>query len=166
MKRFKDSHKKTDNSEWDAYKQGVEPLKDREPAIIPAYKMPQRKQIQTPQNEEPMPIVHRGSGGRPTKPQQSLDLHGCTEANVYFVVENFVQHCIARNIRCVLIITGKGNPSLIGGFCLNEEVPRFLKSDKMKSFVVSITHAPQHLGGSGAFVVGLRARNKIMRMRT
>lgn len=153
-----------DDASWQDYKKGINPLPNRDPAEIPAYKKPRlaSKQPTLKTDHFTQEVTQRG---RPTRPQKTIDLHGQTEKTVFTTLERFVRQCIAENVKCVLVITGKGGAKEIGGFQLKEEVPRFLKSDMMRLWVISVVSAPQNLGGEGAWLVGLRAKNKVMRQK-
>lgn len=148
-----------DVRDWKLFTQKVKPLENRPEAEVPTYQKPP---IKTKQSQKTIPLLKTASHQGGFKPQAKIDLHGYTETTVFEVLENFILRCIHQDVRCILIITGKGEVTpLAGTFLLRQEVPRFLESDKMKKYIVSIHSAPQHMGGQGAFIVQLRKKTKI-----
>lgn len=87
-----------------------------------------------------------------------LDLHGLTREEALQSLERFVAGAYNRGQKAVLVITGKGNnspaePVLVGA------VTSWLR-DKGRAVVAEFSPAPRDRGGSGAFVVFLRDREK------
>lgn len=86
-----------------------------------------------------------------------LDLHGMTRAAAQRSLEDFMHVASERDLRCVLVITGKGTFSEAGGV-LRREVPRWLNLPHLRAKVVACVEAQQRHGGEGALYVLLRRR--------
>ncbi len=84
-----------------------------------------------------------------------LDLHGMTRTAAHEALDAFVARCSARELRCVLVITGKGTFSAEGGV-LRREVPRWLNLPGTRGKVLAFTSAQRQHGGGGAFYLLLR----------
>ena len=89
------------------------------------------------------------------KPDAILDLHGHNLNSGKLVLQKYVFDCYDKSIRNILIITGKGQNNK-GVF--KEEVPKWLKDNFFKKFLVDFKVAPKHFGGEGALLV--RIKNK------
>ena len=86
----------------------------------------------------------------------SLDLHGLTQEAAHVALWRFVTGAAEQGRRCVLVITGKGNPQGIG--VLRRQVPRWLNESTLRPLVLAFATArPQH-GGDGALYVLLKRR--------
>ena len=95
-------------------------------------------------------------------PQASLDLHGMTLAAAERAVADFLEHATARDLRVVLIVTGKGlrlqGGRMLGGRIRAEFVGWLNRADnRHRARAVRAAH-PRH-GGGGAFYVLLRRRS-------
>ena len=95
-------------------------------------------------------------------PQASLDLHGMTLAAAERAVAAFLEHASARDLRVVLIVTGKGlrleSGRMLGGRIRAEFVGWLNRADnRHRVRAVRMAH-PRH-GGGGAFYVLLRRRS-------
>ena len=92
-----------------------------------------------------------------------LDLHGLTQAEAHAALARFLRNAQARDVKVVLVITGKGGAA--AGFGIFEErgvlrrmVPHWLRRPDLRPLVIGFEEAsPQH-GGSGAIYVRLRRR--------
>ena len=91
------------------------------------------------------------------KPDINLDLHGQTLFSAKLLLHKFISNCYEKNIRNILIITGKGQNNK---GALKEEVPKWLSDKFFNKFLVSFNVAPKHLGGEGALLVRLKNRFK------
>ena len=89
------------------------------------------------------------------KPDSILDLHGYTLYSAKLLLQKFISNCYEKNIRNVLIITGKGQNNK---GALKEEVPKWLSDKSFNQYVVSFNVAPIQFGGEGALLV--RIKNK------
>jgi DNA-nicking Smr family endonuclease len=91
------------------------------------------------------------------KPDTILDLHGHTLFSAKLLLNNFVSNCYEKNIRNVLIITGKGQNNK---GALKEEVPKWLRDEFLNKFLVNFNVAPKFFGGEGALLVRIKNRFK------
>jgi DNA-nicking Smr family endonuclease len=86
-----------------------------------------------------------------------LDLHGQTLYSAKLLLHKFMSYCYEKNIRNILIITGKGQNNK---GVLKEEVPKWLNDNLLNKFLVNFNVAPKHFGGEGALLVRLKNRFK------
>jgi DNA-nicking Smr family endonuclease len=94
-------------------------------------------------------------------PQASLDLHGMTLAAAERAVSTFLEDVTARDLRVVLIVTGKGlrleGGRMLGGRIRSEFVGWLNRADNRHRVRAVRAAHPRH-GGGGAFYVLLRRR--------
>ncbi len=81
--------------------------------------------------------------------QDALDLHGLTRDQAGALVVEFLNRCLARGLRCVRIVHGKG----LG--ILRAKLRKWLPQ---REEVLAYCQAPASEGGSGALLVLLKAR--------
>ena len=95
-------------------------------------------------------------------PQASLDLHGMTLAAAERAVADFLEDATARDLRVVLIVTGKGlrleGGRMLGGRIRAEFVGWLNRADNRHRVRAVRAAHPRH-GGGGAFYVLLRRRS-------
>ena len=89
------------------------------------------------------------------KPDAILDLHGYSLYSAKLILHKYLINCYEKNIRNVLIITGKGRSNK---GVLKEEVPKWLSDNVLRKFLIEYYIAPRNFGGEGALI--LRIRNK------
>ena len=91
------------------------------------------------------------------EPDISLDLHGYRLYSAKLLLQRFISNCYEKNIRNILIITGKGqfNKGL-----LKQEVPKWLNDYNLKKLIISFDIAPKNFGGEGALLIKIRNRYK------
>ena len=94
---------------------------------------------------------------RKIKPDVSLDLHGYTLHSAKLLLQKFISNCYEKNIRNVLIITGKGQNNK---GALKEEAPKWLSDKLYNKYVVNFRLAPSQFGGEGALLVRIKNRYK------
>ena len=95
---------------------------------------------------------------------QSIDLHGMTQAQAHQALRGFLLYAQAQGDRLVLVVTGKGAPKARGlessGFdepgVLRRIVPHWLHAADMRTIVLGFEEAGRAHGGSGALYVRLR----------
>ena len=87
-----------------------------------------------------------------------LDLHGLTRDEALTSLERFISGAYNRDQNAVLVITGKGNNSPEEPV-LQMAVSAWLR-DRGRGMVAEFAPAPRQLGGSGAFVVFLKEKQK------
>lgn len=93
-----------------------------------------------------------------------IDLHGMTQTQAYDALRCFVVKCYNNQLRCILVITGKGGvriPNRDDGEgnlrgVLRRNVPNWLNDKSMDKFVLKIHTAKPYDGGEGALYVLLR----------
>jgi DNA-nicking Smr family endonuclease len=100
---------------------------------------------------------------------KKIDLHGHTIEEANKVIEQFIQKCFDENVTKIIVITGKGlrsknieNPYLSKDLSiLKYSVPEFIESNKsLTQFIIETTDAKIEDGGSGAFYIYLKNKNK------
>ena len=92
-------------------------------------------------------------------PDTSLDLHGFTLYSAKLLLQKFISNCYEKNIRNILIITGKGQNNK---GALKEEVPKWLSDKFFNKYVINFNIAPRNFGGEGALLV--RIKNKFKKL--
>lgn len=155
-----------DNEIWDHVVKTVKPLKKRntvKTTVKP--RLPIIKERTTPfaiaatkKTPSPPPLRTVKQLKRQKIPiQAQLDLHGFTIAQAHKKLIAFITQSVQRDLRCVEIITGRGNPEK-GTGQLRRHVPIWLNEDQnMSSHIVHCTDNPASRGGS---LLVLLRRNK------
>ena len=95
-------------------------------------------------------------------PEATFDLHGMTVAQAHSALIHFLMTSYTRNMRLVLVITGKGKfqkdtgpiPRQVG--IVRHQVPQWLRMPPLRDKVLQVTEAHGKHGGSGAYYVYLR----------
>ena len=85
--------------------------------------------------------------------EAEIDLHGLRRHAAHDALRNFLVECVARNLRCVRVIHGKGLRSGPGGPVLKHVVDHWLRRIEN---VVAFASARPVDGGTGAVYVLLR----------
>ena len=100
---------------------------------------------------------------------KKIDLHGYTIEEANEAIEQFIQKCFDENVTKIIVITGKGlrsknveNPYLSKDLSiLKYSVPKFIENNRsLTQFIIEITDAKIEDGGSGAFYIYLKNKNK------
>jgi len=89
-----------------------------------------------------------------------LDLHGLTEAGAHKLLVEFMRGILVHNDKRLLIITGKGEKAGSLAGVLRAQVPRWLDVEPFATAIRSVEVAPPNLGGTGAWLVTMKARRK------
>jgi DNA-nicking Smr family endonuclease len=89
-----------------------------------------------------------------------LDLHGLTQAEAHAALGRFLHGAQARDVKVVLVITGKGGSAGEGRGVLNRQVPLWLEGPELRPLVVGFDAAHIGHGGSGALYVRVRRSSK------
>ena len=101
---------------------------------------------------------------------KKIDLHGFTLQEANKAIEQFIQNCFDEDVTKIIVITGKGlrsknihNPYLSKDLSiLKYSVPEFIESNNnLMKMIIEITDAKIEDGGSGAFYIYLRNKNKL-----
>jgi|GEM_PF-664243 len=92
-----------------------------------------------------------------------LDLHGLNKTQAHEQLVEFLNRCYQKNLRCVLVITGKGKSKSTSSEWLSpskgvlkEKVPFWLSSNALNKIILKYFEAQPKDGGSGALYVYLR----------
>jgi len=100
---------------------------------------------------------------------KKIDLHGYTIEEANKDVEQFIQKCFDEDVTKIIVITGKGlrsknveNPYLSKDLSiLKYSVPEFIEKNKsLTRLIIETTDAKIEDGGSGAFYIYLKNKNK------
>jgi DNA-nicking Smr family endonuclease len=100
---------------------------------------------------------------------KKIDLHGYTIEEANKAIEQFIQKCFDEDVTKVIVITGKGlrsknieNPYLSKDLSiLKYSVPEFIENNKsLTQFIIETTDAKIEDGGSGAFCIYLKNKDK------
>ena len=100
---------------------------------------------------------------------KKIDLHGHTIEEANKAVEQFIEKCFDEKVTKIIVITGKGlrsknveNPYLSKNLSiLKYSVPEFIENNKnLTRVIIEITDAKIEDGGSGAFYVYLKNKDK------
>jgi DNA-nicking Smr family endonuclease len=100
---------------------------------------------------------------------KKIDLHGYTIEEANKAIEKFIQKCFDEDVTKIIVITGKGlrsknveNPYLSKDLSiLKYSVPEFIESNRgLTEFIIETTDSKIEDGGSGAFYIYLKNKNK------
>ena len=91
------------------------------------------------------------------KPESVIDLHGYRLYNAKIALQKYIVNAYEKNIRNILIITGKGYNNT---GVLKREVPLWLNDQKLMSLLVNFEIAPKEFGGEGALLVKIKNKKK------
>ena len=100
---------------------------------------------------------------------KKIDLHGYTIEEANKEVEKFIQKCFDESVTKIIVITGKGlrsknieNPYLSRDMSiLKYSVPEFIEHNtSLMKVIIETTDARIEDGGSGAFYIYLKNKNK------
>ena len=94
---------------------------------------------------------------RKVRPECVIDLHGYRLHNAKIALQKYILNAYEKNIRNILIITGKGynNKGI-----LKKEVPLWLNDQNLMSLLVNFEIAPKEFGGDGALLVKIKNKKK------
>ena len=100
---------------------------------------------------------------------KKIDLHGYTIEEANKAIEQFIQECFDEDVTKITVITGKGlrsknveNPYLSKDLSiLKYSVPEFIEKNRsLTQFIIETADAKIEDGGSGAFYIYLKNKNK------
>lgn len=190
--RSGDDHDDGDRAFWEHVAKSIKPLKTKSrvlSAAAPKAKIEGRASGPPPSHsvDHPAPVVSQRQSTPPSKAppladfnpkhvrkirsgrveiERRVDLHGMRRNEAHGVLRRFLFDCHAQGRRCVLVITGKGDPRRrrddeygwgTGEHgVLRREVPMWLAEPELRAIVVSFTTAAAQHGGEGALYVHLR----------
>jgi DNA-nicking Smr family endonuclease len=87
-----------------------------------------------------------------------IDLHGMTQAHAHAELDALLGRAVARGLRLLLVITGKGSG---GDGVLRRQLPHWLHASPHHGRVLRIEPAHIRHGGGGAWYVFLRRRRDL-----
>ena len=90
------------------------------------------------------------------RPERTIDLHGFTQLRAHSYINDELIKCHRRNIRSILIITGKKYGKMGAEGVLKKEVPKWLNLSPLKEIILMTSWATPRDGGEGALYVLLR----------
>ena len=90
--------------------------------------------------------------------QDYIDLHGLTRKEAESAVNGFLLQSYQRDLRCVLIVHGRGLGSADQRPAIKTELPVWLRRGALKRIVLAFVTARPYDGGAGAIYVLLRKR--------
>jgi len=100
-------------------------------------------------------------------PEDILDLHGFTVDQAFVRLEKFINKAVKRDLRLVLIITGKGLSRINQGFStpkvgvLKASFINWLDDQKINKFVLQSMPAHRTHGGGGAYYIYLKRKVRV-----
>ena len=101
--------------------------------------------------------AHNLQKGR-IRPEIKIDLHGFTQDKANIFLKDKLTELYKKNIRCVLIITGKKTGKYGSEGVLKKEVPRWLNVSPLRQLVLMTSWAQPKDGGDGALYVLLKKK--------
>ena len=147
---------KTDKQIWDNYISNLEKT-----VIVPSkkdIKYLNRNTTNTADFKQASPITSfRFFKKNFTKPDFIIDLHGFNLYSSKLILNKSIVNCYEKNIRNLLIITGKG---FNNKGALKKEVPKWLNDKVLKKYLVNFNQAPKNFGGEGALLVRIKNKYK------
>ena len=95
------------------------------------------------------------------RPEKTFDLHGYTQFRAHNYINEELLKCYNKNIRSILIITGKKFGKSGAEGVLKKEVPRWLNLSPLRDIILMTSWAMPRDGGEGALYVLLRRSREI-----
>mgnify|MGYP001586104819 CR=1 FL=1 len=101
---------------------------------------------------------------------KKIDLHGYTIVEANKAIDQFIQKSFNESVTKIIVITGKGlrsqnreNPYLSKDLSmLKYSVPEYIKNNKnLLKFIIETADAKVEDGGSGAFYIFIKNKNKL-----
>jgi DNA-nicking Smr family endonuclease len=90
--------------------------------------------------------------------QDHVDLHGLTKKEAESAVNSFIIKSYQKDLRCVLIVHGRGLGSADHQPAIKTELPVWFRRGALKRIVLAFVTAQPYDGGAGAVYVLLRKR--------
>ena len=95
------------------------------------------------------------------RPEVKLDLHGNTLKEAKKSLLMFVKSCIDKNIRCILVITGKKKTLNGSKGLIRESLPLWLKEHELSNYILFHCYATKRDGDDGARYILLRKKDRV-----
>ena len=153
------SSSKNDREEWEQFLESVSPIQCDKRLQPPPETRPRALESHHQIALEDVPIhpfeatpLTRKSQ-RKIKHEASLDLHGMNKKEALDAITRFIMAAHRKNLRCILVITGKGRPA---PGTLKTLFLQTLHLPNMRPMIRQISQAKPTDGGSGAFYVFLK----------
>jgi len=86
----------------------------------------------------------------------TMDLHGFTQDQAIFALEEFIERNFILGKRCLLVITGRGKPDHES--VLKAMLPKWLNMPNLREKILTISYADRRHGSDGALYVLLRKK--------
>lgn len=163
---------------WQMAMRGVDPMVGKNPPHTPAARTSRRATaaltsppVSKPASLDPGALLSSRPEPAANAPlprkiriEAKLDLHGLSQRHAHETLNRFILDCHRRDIRFVLVITGKGRSARDAEASdtmgvLRRRVPEWLQTGAMGQIVRQIHPAGARHGGAGAFYILLR-RNR------
>jgi len=90
------------------------------------------------------------------EPREKIDLHGLRRDAAARLLVDRIQSARARDLRCVVVVHGRGQHAETGEAVLRDAVPGWLSKNPNANHVLAFAPAPNRFGGDGAVLVLLR----------
>jgi DNA-nicking Smr family endonuclease len=150
---------------WREVTKTIKPLKNKKPVVTPVIKV--RKAVIASQEFIPDALPKNVSSPLAQKQikklrqkkipvEGSIDLHGMVIEKAHQAAKRFLQDAFKNQLRCVEVITGRGDP-LRGTGLLKRELPIWLVEPNLRAIILHCEENPASRGGS--YLIMLR-RNK------
>lgn len=94
------------------------------------------------------------------RPEVKIDLHGFTQEKANLYLKDKLTEFYKKNIRCVLVITGKKLGKHGSEGVLKREVPKWLNISPIRQMILMTSWAQPKDGGDGALYVLLKKGSK------
>ncbi len=94
------------------------------------------------------------------EPRITLDLHGYRSGAAHDMLIQFVKSAISRDIRSLLVVTGRGKRLATGRGILQELLSEWVQEKPLNAVVLAFCTAGQAHGGQGAFYLLLQNPKK------
>lgn len=93
-------------------------------------------------------------------PEAHYDLHGLNSVQAFESLKEFIHSAWLKDLRSVLIVTGRGKNSPAGQSILRHKIQGWLTRDPFKRVILAFCTAKPHDGGPGSIYVLLRRFRK------
>mgnify|MGYP005750861319 CR=1 FL=1 len=148
------------------------PSRSRKPQIAqgPVHVPPAERRLPSPVSERGHIIgLDRRTSARLRRgeiaPDRRLDLHGLRQEDAYAAFVTAVRTAHAQGLRCLLVITGKGERRTAPAFdlfdrpgILRESLPLWAARPELSATIAACVPASRRHGGAGAFYLYLRRK--------
>jgi DNA-nicking Smr family endonuclease len=154
-----------DHDIWEDVVKTVKPLKGKSKKVLLAKPITKKKIVSAPPKVDGVPVKKQAPIPAPPRTarklkqekipvEAKLDLHGMTLAKAHKAIASFIASAKQKNMRCVEIITGRGNPER-GTGQLRRHVPLWLHEEPaLASLILHVEES--HYARGGSFLVMLR----------